>query len=156
MQERIFLTSIKGASPLMMNRFIDSSENKQVKKEYDSKQEAEKRLYISPDGEIYQPAEHIERAMQKASVNFKYSGRKTYVDFLKSSVFIRPDYIPHKHQKWEIDKRPVNVQRNKIMRSRPLFKKWELEFEIQVINDNISESTLHDILQYARQFCWHW
>jgi len=126
-EERIFRVTVKGTSPLLMNKFTDESGNKKTKKEYNDQEEAEKRLYIN-GGIIYQPAEHFERSMQKAGVNFKYSGRKTYLDFLKSGVFVEPDFIPHKFPKWSVDKKPVNIQKNKIMRSRPIFYEWELDF----------------------------
>jgi hypothetical protein len=148
---KLFEVAIKGVSPLIQNRFNDVSEDKTKKKEYNDEDEAKQRLYINQNI-IYQPAEHIERAMQKAGVNFKYSGKKSFLDFIKSGIFINPDFIPHKIQGYEIDKRPVNIMKMKIMRCRPIFKEWELDFNIECINDDISEKTLNEILVYAGKF----
>ena len=144
--------SIKGVSPLLQNRFVDTSETRKTKQEYNDKDETEIRLYKDSEGVIYQPSEHIERSMQKAGANFKYKGRKTYLDFIKAGVFITPDFIPHKNQNYETDKRPVNIQKNKIMKCRPIFKEWELDFQIEVINPDIADKTLNEILVYAGSF----
>lgn len=120
------------------------------------KDDPKTKLYTLPDGRIYQPAEHILRSMVKAAVNFKIGGRgrKTYKDIVLSSVFITPDAIPHKHQEWVEDKRSVVIRatRGRIMRCRPKFNKWGLEFDLTTTEEQIDKQTLNQILSYAGQY----
>lgn len=143
---------VVGTAPLLQNRFAveENPENKsKIKgKVYVDKDEAEKKLYL--DGKkVCQPANHFEASMIKASTNFKFEGKKTYKDAFKGGIFVNPMMIPHKYQKWEIDRQPVVIQRSRVMRARPRFDKWELSFEIMVIDDRISSSVVKEVLQYA-------
>ena len=90
--------------------------------------------------------------MKKAAVQFKFKGKKTYKDFVESGVFVEPEYIIHKKQKWEVDKRMVRIGTARIMRIRPIFNEWELEFKLQVINPDLDIKVLNDILIYAGKF----
>ena len=151
-------TKIVGIAPLLQNRFPDEehkeNESKRGKKVYKDDDEAKKRLYI--DGKVvYQPANHIESSMIKATVGggFKISGRKTYKDAFKGGIFVNPSKIPHKNKKWVNDRQPVVVNRARIMRVRPRFDKWELEFTIECIDDRISESVIKEVLEYAGLYC---
>lgn len=152
MSERIFEVEIRGTAPLLMNRFTDESGSKKTKKIYDDQEEAEKRLYLDENGKLYQPGEHIERALQLASKNFKYGGRKSYYDFVRSAVFVQPEKVIHIIQDWKIDKRPVVIQKRRIMRCRPLLKNWQLKFQLHVIDENIDAEVLKEILEYAGRF----
>lgn len=44
---------------------------------------------------------------------------------------------------------PVNVQKNKIMRTRPMFKDWTAEFEVDLDVDQANESALKNWLDQA-------
>jgi hypothetical protein len=143
---------VQGIAPLLQNRFPDEEypENaKKIKtKVYKDDDEAKKRLYL--DGKVvYQPAEHFVASMIGAAVNFKFEGKKTYKDAIDGGIFISPEKIPHKFQKWIIDRRPVVIQRSRIMRVRPKFEKWELEFDIECIDDRVTQEVVKEILEYA-------
>lgn len=150
---RVVNVTSKGTSPLLMNRFVeDTTTTKKTKNTYDDKEEAKSRLYADESGNPYQPGEHIERALQKAGGNFIYKKRKTYIDYLKAGVFVTPDAIPHKIADWEIDRRPVVIQKSRIMRARPKFPEWELDFQIEIIDPNIEPAQLKEILDYAGMY----
>jgi len=148
---------IEGIRPLLQNKFPDESFEKESKTKTRigsmTADNPEDCLYRFPDGTIYQPAEHILRSMVKSAVNFKIGGRgkKTYKDIIQSSVIINPEAIVHKHQDWIPDKRSVVIPatRGRIMRIRPRFNKWELEFDIEVLENQIDEETVKRILDYA-------
>ena len=81
--------SIRGAAPLLFHKFDDTIGGKPDPNISD-RDIAQQYLYQNGQG-IYTPCEHIERSMQKAGVQFKFKGKKTYVDFIKAGVFVKPD-----------------------------------------------------------------
>lgn len=129
-------------------------------------------LYLLEDGRLYQPEQHLHGAMIKAATLIKMPGRrgKTYKDFVIANIFIVPAFIPHRvtfsdFQKARkesgpvpdgypdrvyIDRRPVRIQKARIMRLRgALVKGWELEFQIECTDDNIRGDILKLILDEA-------
>lgn len=162
-------TKITGTAPLMQHRFpippdiLNPKGATKVTGSRDFSQEWREYLYLTSDGDIYQPASHIESAMVFAAKQFKITGRrgKTYGDLFKANVFVSPDQILHGVKNPEsldtdadkqlyLDVRPVVVNRARVVRLRPTFKAgWELEFEIQVIDEQISSELLSDVLSLS-------
>ena len=147
---------IEGIAPLLMNRFpADSPETaaratrKTGTKDYRAK--AEEAAYRNVEGKLYQPADHIIGALVKAAVNFQIpgKGKKTYKDLFRSSVFVHPDEIEHQIQDYEIDARPVVIQKSRVMRYRPKLTKWRLEFTLEIQDPDIADSVVKDIMEYA-------
>ena len=146
--------SIKGITPLLMHRFPMAGTDDTPKSRTgvpDWKAEAEVSLYKDENGVIYQPASHLEGALKEASKTFKIPGKRgaSYTKLIGSAISIRPDAIPHKFTKYEVDARPVVVQRARIVRYRPLFKEWELDFEILVGDDQIPVEVIKQALDHA-------
>lgn len=120
-------------------------------------------LYVTDKGEVYQPANHFELAMVKASVNFKVTGKrgKSYKDLVSANVVIdpekilfginRPDELDTDADKpLYLDLRPVVIQRARVVRIRPAFAPgWELEFTINVLDNELPANMLQDILVLA-------
>lgn len=120
-------------------------------------------LYLTSDNQIYQPASHFEGAMVKSAVNFKITGKrgKTYKDLFRAAVFVHPEEILHGIKgpatldtdgdaPLYLDLRPVVVQRSRVVRIRPTFSPgWKLEFEIEVLDDQIAPQLVQDILTHA-------
>jgi len=146
---------ITGIAPLLHNRFpveehgINKSSAK--KKVYDPVEEANKCLYQEPDGTIYQPAEHIFQSMIKSGAGFQYSGKTTYKNIIASGINITPENIPlNIKTEYEIDARPVVIQRARVIKWRPRFNEWSLKFTLEILDaENISVSTVKDILETA-------
>lgn len=167
----MYVVSVKvhGVAPLMQHRFplpdlADMSKGGHVhtgSKDYT--EEWREYLYVNANDEIFQPATHFEGAMVKAAVNFKITGKrgKTYKDLFQAAVFVSPEEIPHGLKNPEtldtdadktlyLDMRPVVIQRNRIVRIRPTFKPgWELEFDIEVVDDQIQPTLVQDVLTLA-------
>jgi hypothetical protein len=160
---------VKGVAPLMQHRF-PMPELKELSKgghqssgAKDYTEEWRDYFYSNGDNEIYQPAVHFEGSMVKAAVNFKIQGKrgKTYKDLFKAAVFVTPEFIPHDMQVPEeldtdadkplyLDVRPVVINRARVVRIRPTFAPgWELEFEIEVLDDQIQPDLVQDILVFA-------
>jgi len=156
MEERINVT-IRGTAPLLMHRFDDGQDIHQVKKsgkQYDKKTDAENALYKDEKGNVVHPSIHIETAMIRAATNYKIpgQGKKTFKDAFKGGVFVEPRLIPHKIPKWEIDLQNVVVQRSRVIRARPRFDEWELDFTILNIDERITPNIIKDILIDAGKF----
>lgn len=151
---------IRGTRPLLMHRYPteDYLNNNQGPERSatpkDPRIEAEKALYKNKQGKICTPAIHIKGCLIKAGTDYKIpgKGRKTFKDAIKSGIIIEPDLIPHINQKWELDIRPVVIQRSRIPRARPRFDEWELEFFITVLDERIREPILKEILTTAGRF----
>jgi hypothetical protein len=160
---------VQGTAPLMQHRFpipdLDdmSKGGTKVTGAKDYTQEWREYFYATKDGEIYQPAAHFEAAMVKAAVNFRITGkgRKTYKDLFRAAVFVTPEQIPHgvkvpdeldtdADKTLYLDMRPVVVVRARVVRIRPTFKAgWKLNFQIEVIDDQIAPELVNDVLLLA-------
>jgi len=144
--------SIKGTAPLLMSVF---NPNLERQRDITPEQDCNERLYLY-NGEIVQPAIHLEKAMEKMAGEVKIpgAGKKSYRDLVKAFVSVEPVFIEHKIPKWVVYSVPVVIKATKgrIMRHRPMFPKWELSFEIVVRNTKIELSKLEDILRRAGEF----
>lgn len=145
---------ITGIAPLLQNRFPMEEHghniSKATKKVYVPEDEAKKCLYIK-DGQIYQPAEHIFQSMIRAATDFKFSGKKTFKDVVTSCIAVEPEEIPMISDKpYEIDTRPVVIQRARVLKWRPKFNQWKLRFKLLILDDtNISPANVKEILEKA-------
>jgi hypothetical protein len=146
--------TVTGTRPLLQNKFQDNEDGLPSKrgKKYDDKIEAEKRLEKNEKNVICQPASHFESSMIRSATEFKFQGRKTYKDLFKAGVYIEPSLIPHKSQRYQIDKRAVTINRSRILRCRPRFDKWELSFKIIVQDDRIDPLLVKQVLETAGRF----
>lgn len=148
--------TVRGTAPLLQHRFAEGDKmnddapiRKSGKKSYES--EALNSLYLLEGGIVFQPSSHIEGAIQKAAVNFQIGGRgkKTYKDLTKSALLVSPECIRRKIQEYEIDRRAVIVNRARVMRERPMFREWELDFEIHLLDPQLKPEAVRTILEHA-------
>jgi hypothetical protein len=150
---------IEGIVPLLQHRYAAADipeKSATVRRgKPDWKAETEHSLYRGPDGMIYQPATHIEAALAKAATNFQIPGKrkKTYKDLVRTCVLIDPQAVPHVHQEWTVENnglgRPVIVNRARVMRYRPQFDRWALEFTLTITDQELPSSVVLEILQDA-------
>lgn len=150
---------VTGISPLLQNRFKLDDENEKPKKRNIAAEEddVEGCLYRFPDGKIYQPALHFHASMKKAGTKFKIKGRnkETYKTVMGCGmVQIEPDAIIHKNQNWEVDIRAIvnRTTKGRRARKRPVFKNWNLAFNIEYDEAEINFDTLKQILDYAGRY----
>jgi len=145
---------ITGIAPLLQNRFPIEAHghniSKVTKKVYVPDDEAKKCLYTRDDV-IFQPAEHIYQSMIRAATDFKFSGKKTFKDVVTSCIAVEPEEIPLISDKpYEIDIRPVVIQRARVLKWRPKFNQWKLKFNILILDEtNISPANIKEILEKA-------
>lgn len=158
---KTFNAQIHGLSPLLQHKFADGEEvskkgsGKKVAAADYSKEELEY-LYLMPDGKtIYQPASHLEGSMIKAANSFQIKGHKgkRYTERVKAFIRVEPDQVPHKNQTWHVDTRSVIIQRSRVLRRRPCFPDWSLEFQVRILDEEaIAPEMAHEILEYAGRY----
>jgi hypothetical protein len=153
-----YRVKIEGIAPLLQHRFAGGDElppeSIMVAGSRDFKEEWESSLYRMEDGTIYQPSDHLENSLVKAAGNFQITGKgkKTYKDLIKSAIVIDPLYIPHLIPKYEIDKRAVRIKTSRVVRQRPIFHKWALEFTLTIIEPQLPSNVVKEIMDYAGRF----
>lgn len=126
-------------------------------------------MYTDQDGMLVQPASHLEGALIRAGTSFKIKGQKqkTYKDIIRAFVYVCPDNIVHLRNGTpviaptaELLENPtpflsvsimrVVVQRAAVARSRLLIAPgWELSFQMQVLEEQLSPEALKTILEFA-------
>jgi len=152
-----YTIKIVGIRPLLMHAptGLGDKPRRRRGEHLDPKVEAESYLYKDAEGNIVIPAVNIKACIRDAGANYKVSGRRsTFKSMIKAGIDIKPfPYVPLQHNGWEVDIRPVVVQRNRILRARPRFDKWVLEFDI--VNKDptvIHKETLKKILVDAGRY----
>jgi len=153
-----YKVKIKGITPLLMNKPEEYGFDEQwveKKASTDWEKEALKKLYVNSEGKIYQPSTHIERSLIDAGkkIKVKGQGKATYSKIFGSMLSVEEFEIIHKNQSYEIHKTLVVIPSTKgrVMRYRPLFKKWELEFNI-TFEDEISPEVVKEALEIAGKY----
>jgi hypothetical protein len=160
----------KGLSPLIMhscqcvNPMLDISKDlkkltsKKTKTEDDltniSHLEWEAGLYWDKEIGPYIPAENIEATIRNgAKANKKGKDIEKYLTV--STLYAPLDY-GEKLTKEQLraksqyrDVRPMTVNRAKILRTRPRFDTWKIEFEVIVHENKIDDQTIIDAMDYA-------
>lgn len=144
--------TIEGTSPLLMNRYNVEAElarqkGKRINKTYDPKEEAEKAAYFSTKGkrELIIPSGIIYAALLNAS-SFHKIGRRSAKSILAGSLRIQDlnggEEISLGTDKFEIDTRPVVIQRARVLKSRARLDKWKATFEITFNEDLIADAEI--------------
>jgi len=126
---------IQGVTPLLMHScesMIEQKQNKPTKnpsKQYDDKEEAKKAEYRNKAGKLYVPSRCLKACILNASSWFKF-GKKSAKPIIAGCTTITPMELILDKQEYEIDRRPVVVNKGRIIRCRPRFDNWKLKFEI--------------------------
>ena len=118
---------------------------------FDPKEDAEKALYRNAKG-CFVPSSWIEAALRDTAKEFKGKGKASLKTTILASVFVEPEEIPLGKKMYdEVDRRPAVIQRQRIVKSRPRFNSWEIEFNINFDESRIKKETLKQILDEAGQ-----
>ena len=153
-----YKVEIKGITPLLMNKPEQYGFDEQwveKKASTDWEKEALQKLYVDADGVIYQPATHLDRALIEAGkkIKVKGQGKATYSKLFGSMVAVEEFEIVHKNPEYEIHKSLVVIPSTKgrVMRYRPMFKDWELEFHIDA-EDEIPADVIKEALEICGKY----
>ena len=149
---------IKGITPLLMNKPEEYGFDEQwieKKASADWEKEALKKVYKDADGTIYQPSDHVEKAIMDAGkkIKVKGSGKATYSKLFGSMIQVEPDAIQHLNPEFDIHKSLVVIPTTKgrIMRYRPRFKNWGLKFQV-TFEDEIQPEVIKEALEIAGKY----
>ena len=156
MEETRYEVSIKGASPLLMNRYVEGTlEEIKVRKGEARNKGPETKLYIDREGKPYVPATYIRNAFIEAgkSVKVQGKGKATYSKILGSLITIAPDCITIKPGTWEpYTITAVNpMTRGRMSVTRPKFNEWSLDFQLTA-SDDIPDDKLAAIIEEAGRY----
>ena len=148
---------IEGLPPgILLNHPGGLSEKKGAKKVIPSpEEEATSKLYWTDNKtSIAFPAINLQRGLIEASAGWKapLNRKLSLGPILAGDMSIEPIMIPFGTKKYQIDRRRVVIQRQGIIRSRPLLYPWELKFtvrwESQYLGDgDFKKIVLPDLLQ---------
>jgi len=148
---------LKGLTPLLMNRLSqDALQTKSRRKleTVDFEQQAAEAAYIDViDGkrQLYIP-NYVVYAMIINTAKQYRSRRIPLSSLLAGTIRIEPEKIPLGTDKYEIDIRPVVIQKSRVLKARPRIDNWTIEFDIIYYKKFLSEtviSTLKTILEDA-------
>ena len=150
---------IEGTRPLLMhscNSMLEAGNDKATRsKEHDPKTDAETALYKDKEGKIVVPSFCVLSCLRGSAVNFQVpgKGKKTYKNFVYTGLQIDTENIPLISENgWEIDAKTVVVQRSRIVRARPKFDNWALEFVVEIIDPVITPAVLKQIIEDAGKY----
>lgn len=157
-----YLITVDGSVPLLHHKFagVGGSKTQIV---YDPKERTEAGLYRDSDGKIYQPSVHFEGAFIEAAKQFKWKGRKTYMDLFKAGVLVDPIEIPFENPKnpemnynggeGKIDERPVVINKSRVLAWRPRWDSWGFTFKVNVLLGNqIKDDVVKQVVEYAGMY----
>lgn len=148
---------IKGVAPLLQHKMSLETETQlasAVKRRAGQvKQDNPEDYLYKIEDKIYQPSEHILQAIIKRLSNYKIQGKgkKTYKEIGQGYLSITPEFILHKNQNWIVDSRTVVIPatRGRSVRLRPRFNDWELEFVIEILNEDLPLDVVKSALDDA-------
>lgn len=133
---------IQGIGSLLMNNpasmLLAKDSSRSKLKEYDQKEEAEKVAYKKKNGELYIPSRAL-FACLIGGASFKKIGKYSAKSILAGNLRIEPDEVGLGTKKYEIDLRTVVIQKNRVIKARPVLKDWKAKFNIIYNNDVISD-----------------
>jgi hypothetical protein len=126
---------ITGTAPLLMNRFagndVGATKAKRMDEQYSIEKDIEKALYRDPTIGCYVPNSWIEACLRETAKTFKAArGKGTLKKTVLSSIFVDEEKIPLNKSYDEADIRPVVIMGHRVVKGRPRFNSWSLQFTL--------------------------
>ena len=153
-----FSVRIEGQTPLLVNRFHEDAQAEASsgvhsrKEKLSPEADAESRLYKNEQG-VYFPAENLRQSIIAASGRHKIGRRSAAAD-VAAAIFIKPFACPLTGE-WKVDSRPVVIPatRGRILRYRPIFESWSIEFELEIEENLIDKTMIRHVVDDAGNYC---
>lgn len=128
---------IRGLTPFLMNRLTAETlkpKGPSPTHIYVPEEEARKAAYITVvEGkeQLYIPNTWLYSMIVRAAGEYKRRGKRSSLSStLAGTIRVEPEKILLGHCNYEIDERPVNIQRAKVLAWRPKIDPWAVEFNI--------------------------
>lgn len=154
--------TIEGVAPMLCHRYDCAAVEAKAKAAKGSATKKtdnlESYVYRDPDtGEIGIPGKNMKACLVEASrsVQDPRSPRKCARDLIRASIFVTPDIASLGKKTWDFeDKQGVILQRSRITRVRPAFRKgWRLDFQINVTQPvYVTPELLETVVKQAGAF----
>ena len=151
--------TIEGTTPILFNRFRDTSIEGKSKKRTGALVESDihDKLYYDERGKVQLPSVYIKNSLTEAAKQFKIQGKNkaTYSKIVGSTVDIAPFYIeleyPENYEVFRIS--AVNpMTKGRMMVSRPKFNKWSASFSIILNDPQVDSNVVNEILEHAGKY----
>ena len=152
--------TIRGESPLLMNRFHEEAQDEATGGVHTRRQDrpgpeedAAKRLYALPDGTPYFPAENLRQSVITGAGREKIGRRAASTD-MAAALLIEPHALTLEGT-WVVDERPVVIPSTKgrIKRFRPRFDAWTisgtLKFDEQLVDEKLTRRCVDNAGNYV-------
>lgn len=139
---------IEGITPLIVNRFHEDDLIQTRKERPGPEEDAANRLYRNGEGTCY-PAENIRQSIIGAAARHKI-GRRAATTDVAAGIYISPFELPLT-ETWHVDSRAVVIKATggRVMRHRPMFDEWSINFQLRIDTDLVSERLMRDVLDDA-------
>ena len=143
--------TLKGLTPLLMNRLdAGSLEAKSRRKlqQTDFKTQAEQSAYIDViDGkrQLYVPSYAVYGMIIHTAKQYR-ARRIPLSNLLAGTIRIEPEKIPLGTDQYEIDVRPVVIQKSRVLKARAKVSNWTLTFTI-IYNKKFLPEGIHQTLR---------
>jgi len=158
---KTFICVCQGLTPLLMHRFDEEVELEQTTRKVhiqriDPREAAEKVAYRTADGHLFLPGSAIARMLREAGAAHKQRGsRKSLKYIMPAAVLVLEDQIVLRDiegnplTEFEVDSRAVVIPSTKgrVMRHRPRLNLWNIEFTLEVDDEMIDPTTVHQLIQ---------
>ena len=155
--------AIEGVTPLICRRFTDEAamnatngtRSSVVGSQRTPQDEAETGLYKANDGTPVIPAVNLMRCMIDAGKFFKNGKSKVTTQkesLIPACVSIHEILLPIIHeQAWKVDTRPIRIPATggRVLRHRPMFDDWRLEFTVDLDTSVVSPQLFREIVDTA-------
>jgi len=158
MATKIVTFKVTGISALLMNNPASMEGDGGLKartKDYSDEKEAEKRLYRNAEGKLYVPSIALLRSLWYGS-SYQKIGKDSARARIQAGVFIIDNeavLLDKDTEKpidnYDIDKRSVVVQRQRITRCRPTIKNWICYIDFEIETDFINEELILPLFKGA-------
>lgn len=149
--------TITGTTPLLMNRFSDEfmagdSPNTVHRGTLSPMEAASKLVYLDLQGKPIIPQPNLLRCIIDGGVFFKMGKSKVTTkdtSLITACISLDEVYYPLLHKEpWTVDTRPVRNPSTggRILKHRPCFNDWSIEFTVMLDDSMMDEKLLRDII----------
>ena len=151
--EKLIMAKITGRPPgILMHRMNTDALSREKRAKRTSQipsreDEAEAAAYRMENGELYIPSEALYGAIVNAGKAMRFG--RTAASQILATIRIFPQKIPLGTSEYEIDERSAVVMGSRILRARPLLRKWSIEFYIVIDSNLIAPDSLEVALRDA-------
>lgn len=155
---KTFEVTIKGTSPLLINRFKENDEQpeavkKATKKNYGTpREQAESTPYRDGEnGRLWIPSVWLTGTIRSVASDYKLPGTRKSVRSVSGGAVVPVEeklYFCENYElkDIEIDSRPCVIQRARIMRHRARLESWSVKATLQIDEEILEPKHVHDIL----------